>query len=93
MKNKFTGCELLAESVSLLLNFSPKKTASLCGYKSKRSWLLAIEKAKKDIKKKKKKKPIALLCPASEHAASATPEIKPAESIKEQLSAEHITTF
>ena len=93
MKNKFTGCELLAESVSLLLNFSPKKTASLCGYKSKRSWLLAIEKAKKDIKKNKKKKPIALLCPASEDAVTETPKIKSAETSKKQLNCEHITTF
>ena len=93
MKNKFTGSELLAESVSLLLNFSPKKTASMCGYKSKRSWLLAIEKAKKDIKKKKKKKPIALLCPASEDAVTETPEIKSVESSKKQLNSKHITTF
>ena len=93
MKSKLTVCELLAESVSLLLNFPPKKTASLCGYKTKRSWLLAIEKAKKDIKKKKKKKPIALLCPASEDEVTVTPEIKSAESSKEQLISEHITTF
>ena len=93
MKNKFTGSELLAESVSLLLNFSPKETASLCGYKSKKSWLLAIEKAKKDIKKKKRKKPIALLCPASEDAVTETPEIKSVESSKKQLNSEHITTF
>ena len=93
MKSKLTGYELLAESVSLLLNFSPKKTASLCGYKSKRSWLLAIEKAKKDIKKKKNKKPIALLCPASEDSVNATTEINSTESSKEKSNVSHITTF
>ena len=93
MKSKLTGCELLAESVSLLLNFSPKTTASLCGYKTKRSWLLAIEKAKKDIKKKKKKKPIALLCPADEETVNATPATNSAESSKEKLITNTITTF
>ena len=62
---------MLAESVTLLLDHTARKTASLCGYKSKKSWLLAVEKAKKEVRKKKgnkksSKKPIALLCPAND---------------------------
>ena len=62
---------MLAESVTLLLDHTARKTASLCGYKSKKSWLLAVEKAKKEVRKKKgnkksTKKPIALLCPAKD---------------------------
>ena len=71
MSTKLTGCELLAESVTLLLDHTARKTASLCGYKSKKNWLLAVEKAKKEVRKKKankksSKKPIALLCPAND---------------------------
>ena len=71
MSTKLTGCELLAESVTHLLDHTARKTASLCGYKSKKSWLLAVEKAKKEIRKKKgnkkpSRKPIALLCPAND---------------------------
>ena len=70
MSTKLTGCVLLAKSVLLLLDCSPKKTAALCGYNSKKSWLLAVEKARKEAMtkkatKKSSKKPIALLCPAS----------------------------
>ena len=62
---------MLAESVTLLLDHTARKTASLCGYKSKKNWLLAVEKAKKEVRKKKankksSKKPIALLCPAND---------------------------
>ena len=75
MSTKFTGYELLAESVTLLLDHSVRKTAILCGYKSKKSWLIAIEKAKKEVykmkvEKKRIKKPIALLCPASDKVVS-----------------------
>ena len=71
MSTKLTGCDLLAESVTLLLDHTARKTASLCGYKSKKNWLLAVEKAKKEVRKKKankksSKKPIALLCPAND---------------------------
>ena len=71
MSTKLTGCVLLAKSVLLLLDCSAKKTAALCGYNSKKSWLLAVEKARKEAMtkkatKKSSKKPIALLCPASD---------------------------
>ena len=57
--------------MTLLLDYSARKTAALCGYKSKKSWLVAVEKAKKEVQKKKaskkaNKKPIALLCPAND---------------------------
>ena len=75
MSTKLTGCELLAESVTQLINHSVRKTAALCGYKSKKSWFLAVEKAKKQVQKKKLnnkkvKKPIALLCAASDKVIS-----------------------
>ena len=75
MSTKLTGCELLAESVTLLVDHSVRKTAALCGYKTKKSWLLAVEKAKKQVQKKqfnkkKIKKPIALLCASNEKVVS-----------------------
>lgn len=93
MKTKLTGYELLAESVTLLLNFSPKETASLCGYKSKKSWLLAIEKIKKQIKKKKKKTPIALLCPASDEMNNAIAEGDSAQISDDDLMTGEVTIF
>ena len=75
MSTKLTGCELLAESVTLLVDHSARKTAALCGYKNKKSWFLAVEKAKKQVQKKKfnnkkAKKPIALLCAANDKVVS-----------------------
>ena len=66
---------MLAESVTLLVDHSVRKTAALCGYKTKKSWLLAVEKAKKQVQKKKFnkkkiKKPIALLCASKDKVVS-----------------------
>ena len=75
MSTKLTGCELLAESVTLLVDHSVRKTAALCGYKTKKSWLLAVERARKQVQKKKfnkkkAKKPIALLCASNDKIVS-----------------------
>ena len=75
MPTKLTGCELLAKSVTLLLTHSVNKTARSCGCKNKKSWLIAVEKAQKEVRRKKakkssKKNPIALLCPANDNVVN-----------------------
>ena len=89
---------MLAESVTLLLDHTARKTASLCGYKSKKSWLLAVEKAKKEVRKKKgnkksTKKPIALLCPAKDKIVKLKDRNESNEKEVKDFGSMGVTTF
>ena len=98
MPTKLTGCELLAKSVTLVLTHSVNKTARSCGCKNKKSWLIAVEKAQKEVRRKKakkssKKNPIALLCPADDKVVSLKERNDSEWRKSEQPTADGMTVF